>query len=247
MGSLQKTNYDEANAHLRRACGIDLGVQLTSQRWRTLSAWSILPPLVLLYRYSEQIHQKLRLYDMVEDGHQSHLSGTDLDFGYADDTKAHKAMHQVKIVNDMLELGDALHAQSAKIQAFRVGFYFDNLLGNDNLGKIQKAEDKQAKFIELYEKKRWTSSMHLGLRYAFSDAIYKGDTAYGNGKYVMWGREKSAKGSSAWKTVFKDMSGHLSVGECAKVATTVLNDLKSLDTILPGAPEPPQPGGCHLP
>lgn len=247
MGALHKTNYDEATAHLKRACGIDLPLQLTSQRWRTLSAWSILSPLVLLYRYSEQIHEKLRLYDMVEDGHKSHMSGTDLDFGYADDGKAHKAVHQVRVINDLLELGEALHAQSSKIQAFRVGFYFDNLVGNDNLAKLKKAEDKEAKFVELYEKKRWTSSMHLGLRYDFSDDIYKGDTTYGNGKYVLWGRETDATGSGAWKEIFKDMDGNLTKAECAKVATTTLADLGKLDGLVPGAPDPDQSTGCHLP
>lgn len=231
MATYTKTNFEKANAHLHDVCGISLPVNLRSGRWHTLRAWSILTPLVLLWRYAQQLDGSIKIYDMVASGHLSHKSGTDLDFGYDESDFKKRAVHQVRVVKDMLELNDELMRISTKFTVFRLGYYFDRFDNNTNLRAMEKATDKEAKFKELYKHRTNVSSMHLGLRYDFATEIYHGSSmSGGKGKYVFWGQgSKGFHRSKRWRKVFRDMEGNLTPGQITLVAYNALRDFEALD------------------
>lgn len=249
MATYTKTNFNKASAHVRDACGISLTANLTSGRWHTLRAWSILAPLMLLWRYAQQMDGQIKVYDMVASGHLSHKSGTDLDFGYENSDIKKRAIHQVRVIKDMLELNEALMRISNKFTVFRLGYYFDRFDNDKNLKAMEKATDKEDKFEDLYKHRKNVSSMHLGLRYDFTNKIYHGSSmSSGKGKYVFWGQgSKGFHRGKRWRKVFRDMEGNLAPGQISLVAYNTLRDLEALDQRDPTIAHGRDPQPYHQP
>ncbi len=236
----EKTDYEEVRAHVKYVCGIDLSLQLKSNRFHQVKIWPLVTPLVVLYRYSEAVGEKIRLYGMFEKGHKSHLSGVDLDFGYFADDLRKKAVTQARIVNDMLELRDAITMQSSRIEAFRIGFYFDRFDNDDALKKLLAADDREAAFNKAYAKRNGLSSLHLGVRYRYDDPVYQGvKTSSDYADFGFWGRGGGSCGrGSKWEKVFRDMAGNMPQAQAANVASKILRDLDMLNRRAPGSPLP---------
>ncbi|MEM0908471.1 MAG: hypothetical protein AAGJ94_13970, partial [Pseudomonadota bacterium] len=146
-----------------------------------------------------------------------------------------KAVHQMRIVNDMLELKDAMVSKSSKITSFRLGFYFDRFDNDDNLNKLKAASDKAEKFTELYNHRTGVSSMHLGLRYDYMNDIYHGNTLSAKaGKFAFWGQgSEGFHRSKKWGAIFRDMDGNLPKGQIDRLASTILQDFQTLDLCAP--------------
>ncbi|MEO1102258.1 MAG: hypothetical protein AAFW98_00775 [Pseudomonadota bacterium] len=249
MADYTKTTFDDADAHLKYVLGIDLKSQLVSSRWHHLKAWSIITPLVALYRYAELLPEKVKIYDMVAQGHKSHTSGTDLDYGYASEAHRKKAVHQARIIHDMLELREVMTTLSSSIKVFRIGFYFDRFDNDDNLKKMQKAEDKDEKFHDLYKHRTWVSSLHLGLRYDYNSEIYHGATmSKSAGKFGFWGQTGDGfERGMKWAKVFREMQGNISKGHAHNLATKVLDDFRELDLYPPGVARGREPLEPYMP
>lgn len=218
-----KANYDAVNAHLNFVLGIDLEKHLELRRKRTLKHYSVTAALLVAYRYAETMGQRLVVHDMTTGGHKSHQVGTELDFDLASDR--YDAVKQINIASDLLCIREVL---KPRLNAFRIGIYFDHLDNTD----AKTYQD----FKAMYGKKRLRNSMHLGVRYQWHCKEYKGGPTSSNyDEFSLWGKGSRHYGKKGlWsKRILSWNIGHLRSGADFSIARTLLKDFQTLDRYPP--------------
>ena len=226
---MKATDIDEACNYVRGVLGVDLKKHLKFGQPQTFNNFSVLGSVIVLYRYAEAIGQPIILHDMTTGGHQSHHLGTELDFDLK--SKRKDAVKQAHITADLLRIRQAIRS---KLNAFRIGFYFDYFKS-----EAAKGAESFEKFKEEYGSKRVAYSMHLGARYQWSSQEFVGNPIPSDAAvFGIWGRgSKGYKQSGVWTRRFLKWNiGFLKSG-CQKLATeTLLKDFRTLDDNPPPLP-----------
>lgn len=227
---MMAATFEEARAHVQIVLGIDLESHLDILHPDQFTAYALIAPLVVAWRYAEAVGRHIVIFDMTTAGHKSHKSGMDLDFDYAPDP--HNPVNQAKVACDMLRIGRALGNQ---VHAFRLGFYFarfDNQAVFDTVRTFDEFQDTFGRSAAEFRKKRGRqlTSMHLGVRYKFVSADYQGDRKTNRG---FWGLDEGDTGnptfSQTWNKRIRDWTDGF-IGERASlVAAAALRDLEELD------------------
>ena len=218
---MQEGNFDQVNEHFGAVLGIDLEKHIHFKRKSTLKHYSLTGALLVLYRYAEELGQKIVVHDMTTGGHKSHQLGTELDFDF--DAKRKNADKQVNIVSDLLRIRDVLRSD---LNAFRIGFYFDHL--NNTSAKTY------SDFKDMYKKVDY--SMHLGVRFNWTSPEYKGNKASSNyDKFSLWGKGSRHYGKkNLWiKRIRSWNIGHIKARADSVAANKILPDFQALDMTTP--------------
>jgi hypothetical protein len=227
---MQTANLAAIEVHLSQVLNMTLTNRLEFRRPKGANSYAIIAPLLVLYRYAEALPQKIVVHDVSVGGHKSHMTGTELDFTYAEN--GHNAMRQAEVVSDLLRIKQTLGPQ---VTAYRIGFYFDRF---ENL----EADTLEA-FRNLYGNLHLVSN-HLGIRYPWTSEDYKGGPIPRDyGLMSFWGRGSKTFGQGdRWaRRILSWNLGLLATGRAELIARQVLNDISILDRnppshIILGAP-----------
>jgi hypothetical protein len=221
-----KTTFDKANKHLNDYLDMDLTKHLAFTNPGTLRDFAVVGPLVVVYRYAEELGKRLQVRHMTVGGHQSHHVATELDFDLA--SKRKDPIVQLNIASDLLRIRESLRRD---LNAFRIGFYFDYFW---NL-----AADSLEKFKVTYGGKK-NLSMHLGLRYKWSTEAAKtayqgGPVSSAYGSFAFWGKgSKGFSRSHFWARRIRSWDVGFLKGRSEVLATrTISADFKALEKNLP--------------
>lgn len=216
---MQNSNFDAVDEHLRRVLNVTLTDHLEFRRPRGVSSYATIAPIIVLYRYAEELLQNIIIHDVSVGGHKSHLLGTELDFTYSE--RGHNAIRQAEVVSDLLRIREIMRPH---VTAFRIGFYFDRF---DNL----EADTLDA-FNDLYGNTRLVSN-HIGIRYPWTNDDYRGAEPSSNyGHMSFWGRGSRTFGQGGrWER--RILSWNMSLlperGRISLITERLLNDFKKLD------------------
>ncbi len=213
MDKLIKGTPDDILTHVNDILNIDLKMQLNFNKMRTLSAYSLIPPLLVLYRYAEAVNKTIEIRDMMASGHKSHLMGSELDFHFPG--KRTNCVSHIRIAGDLLTLKDKL---MPSLDSFRVGAYFEHF-DKANLTTFEAFEKK-------YKRKKAAASMHLGTRFKWYIAEKYDSKKLSGLRFGIWGRggrtygkqRKIEKVIKSWK------KGHLTEAQISAVATQLNSD-----------------------
>ena len=216
---MKETTFDEASKHLNDYLGIELTKHLRFSRRGTLTNYSVVGSLVVVYRYAEALGEKLVVHDMTTGGHKSHQLGTELDFDLS--SKRRDPIKQVHIISDLLRIRKVLRPE---LNAFRLGLYFD-YFSNTEADTFQKYKDT-------YGGGETASSMHIGVRYKWTCEEYRGNPFPAQaGEFSFWGKgSKGYKKSGLWaRRILSWPVGNLK-GKCEDLAKKVIaTDFRALD------------------
>lgn len=238
---------EEIEDYLEEVAGIDLNSQLDFSRHSTLRTFALAGPLIVLYRYAEQLPFRITVKDMFAGGHQSHCIGSELDFDHSTDKL--KVDKQVNMIHDLLLIRQKLRSE---LVAFRLGFYFDRFDHvKDKSGKVRLETKDYAAFIKTYKKGHIKYSLHLGVmyRWKYPSAVSKYATiGQPKAKFSFWGRgTKSFNKQTFWEQRFmkgfaqgEGPKGFLSENQINRVSEQVLNDFQWLDFYSSLSPETAQ-------
>jgi hypothetical protein len=216
---MKATDFTTAASHLNDLLGIDLTKRLVFARPNTLQDFAVVGTLVVIFRYAEALGKTFVIHDMTTGGHQSHYLGTELDFDL--NSPRYRPVAQLNVVADLLRIWEGLKPE---LDAFRIGFYFDNLTHTD-------AETLE-QFTDKYGDGRTASSLHLGVRYRWTCPEYRGLPIPATGSpFVLWGRGKKAFGKSdLWIRRIRSWDVGLLKDQAFSLGRTVIaRDFRALD------------------
>jgi len=229
---MMPATFADARAHLQIVLGIDLENHLQIRNPDQFKFYALLGTLIVIYRYAEALGRHIVIQDMTTGRpHKSHKHGMDLDFDYQPEW--YNPVNQVNICSDMLRVGRAM---SDRLDAFRLGFYFTHFGNQTVIDTVRTFDDFQrtfgrspGEFRRL--RGRRLSSMHLGIRYKFESADYKGDHKTNRG---FWGLDEGDTGetsfSHTWSRRIRGWPvGFIGENRANLVAAVALRDLDELD------------------
>jgi hypothetical protein len=236
---MKATTFDGAIAHVENVLGVTLTDHVEFSSPGTFKNYSVLGSVLTVYRYAEAIGQRLVIHHLTAHGHKSHLLGTELDFDI--DGRRKDPLQQVHVISDMLRIRNAMQD---RLNAFRLGFYFDFLNSPD-----AEAAKSLQKFESTYKDVKTASSMHIGVRYRWKSEEYRGNPLGSNSLvFGVWGRgSRTFLRSDRWTRRLLDWPvGFLRAG-CTRLAKDVLlDDFRQLDRYPSGYHPVDNTAGCHL-
>jgi hypothetical protein len=217
------TNFEACGRHLNDYLGIELTRHLRFTNAGTLTDFSVVGSLIVVYRYAEALRRRLVVHDMSTGGHKSHLLGTELDFDM--DGRRRNPIEQVHVISDMLRIRRALRPF---LNAFRLGLYVDYFSNTD--------ASSWEKYQKMYRGKSASSSMHIGVRYKWTQKVYQGHPLPSSaGAFTLWGRGSTGYGNSGlWTQRIRSWPIGFLGGQCEALALrTIATDFCALDYNLP--------------